>query len=121
MNDDPNAYSPDQPFRPGPSLEHPPPYTEPLKASPGLQRLLKTIPPKVEDIAVADDHQTTHDEIATAAAQAAIKNSEARRDAVLAVALAIKRRGGNPMTDWTTQDVDTAYAIADQLIALALS
>jgi hypothetical protein len=29
------------------------------------------------------------------------------------------RRGQNPVTDWSTKDTDTAYAIADQLIALS--
>jgi hypothetical protein len=48
-----------------------------------------------------------------------MKRSEARRDAILAVSLAIVRRGQNPVTDWTTRDTDTAYAIADQLIALS--
>ena len=77
-----------------------------------LADLLRSIPAKngpVEDLAKT---------IGEAASAAARQRSEARRDAVLAVALAIKRRGGNPMTDWTTRDTDTAYAIADQLIEL---
>ncbi len=78
-----------------------------------FRRLLGAIPPSDKEI-IGDVDQG----IADSAAKAAAKRSEARRDAVLAVALAIKRRGGNPMTDWTTRDTDTAYAIADQLIQL---
>lgn len=95
------------------------PYREPQPQPTPLRRMLGAIPPRQEEAprdaeAVADaDHG-----IAAAAANAALKNSEARRDAVLAVLLAIKRRGGNPVTDWTTKDVDTAYAIAEQLMAL---
>lgn len=81
----------------------------PVIASPILKRMLGGIPPRGDDPV---------GEIGAQAAADAIKRSEARRDAVLAVALAIKRRGGNPLTDWTTTDIDTAYAMADQLIAL---
>lgn len=77
------------------------------------RRLLGAVPPK-EPNAMADaDHG-----IAQAAAEQALKRSEARRDAITAVAVAIVRRGGNPAEDWTTKDADTAYAMADQLIAL---
>jgi hypothetical protein len=102
MNDDPNAYE---------QREREP---TPLRETPIFKRMISSIPPSDKEIAADVDHG-----IGEAAAGNAIKRSEARRDAVLAVALAIKRRGGNPMTDWTTQDIDTAYAIADQLIALA--
>lgn len=78
-----------------------------------LKRILDSIPPRPED-AAAD----AADEIGAAATTGAMKRSEARRDAVLAVALAIQRRGQNPVTDWTTKDVDTAWAIADQLTTL---
>jgi hypothetical protein len=78
-----------------------------------FKRMIDQIPPKAEE--------APHDadaEIAAAATTAANHRSEARRDAVLAVALAIARRGQNPVSDWTTRDTDTAYVIADQLIAL---
>lgn len=78
-----------------------------------FKRLLTTIPPRVDD--ATGGHES---EIAAIAVSATLKRSEAKRDAILAVALAIKRRGQNPMTDWTTIDTDTAYSIADQLIAL---
>jgi hypothetical protein len=80
---------------------------------PAFKRILGAIPPSDKEIVGDADHG-----IADAAHRAALKRSEARRDAVLAVALAIKRRGGNPVTDWSTRDTDTAYAIADQLITL---
>jgi hypothetical protein len=78
-----------------------------------FKRMIDQIPPKVEEAPVE-----VNNEVAAAAAAAALHRSEARRDAILAVALAIKRRGQNPMTDWTTRDTDTAFAIADQLIEL---
>lgn len=78
-----------------------------------LRSLLRAIPPSDKEMA-----PDVNQEIADSAARAALKRSEARRDAILAVALAVKRRGGNPMTDWTTKDTDTAYAIADMLDAL---
>lgn len=43
---------------------------------------------------------------------------EAQRDAVVAVALAIKRRGGDPVNGWTPKDGETAFAIADMLVEL---
>lgn len=99
-----------------PTLHHfdPMPEPPPPKASPELKRLLRTIPARADEHPIED----TSAEIGAVAAQAAAKRSEARRDAVLAVSLAIKRRGDNPLTDWTTKDVDTAYAIADQLAML---
>lgn len=105
MNDEPTLHH----FDPMP--EPPPP--RPLQASPELKRLLRTIPPSDKEMIADADHG-----IAAAVQEGALKRSEARRDAILAVTLAIKRRGGNPMFDWSTKDVDTAYAIADQLIAL---
>jgi hypothetical protein len=104
------------------------PHTEPLTVGHGrhdystaatfneptpLRRMISAIPPKVEEAPPDADA-----EIAALAIIAANRHSEARRDAVLAVALAIARRGQNPVSDWTTRDTDTAYAIADQLIAL---
>jgi hypothetical protein len=86
---------------------------QPRYVRPNLKHMLDAIPPKVE----AAQHDADA-EIAAAAAAAANRRSEARRDAVLAVALAIARRGQNPVSDWTTRDTDTAYAIADMLIAL---
>ena len=77
------------------------------------RRLLGAVPPKEPDATADADHG-----IAKAAADQAQKRSEARRDGILAVAEAIQRRGQNPVVDWTTKDVDTAYAIAEQLIAL---
>lgn len=79
------------------------------------RRLLGAVPPKEQEPdATADaDHG-----IAKAAAEVMFKRSEARRDAIVVVATAIVRRGGNPIEDWTTKDADTAYAMADQLIAL---
>jgi len=59
--------------------------------------------------------------ISDAAQRAALRRSEARRDAVSCVALAIKRRGEDPVTGWTTKDIDTAYSIGDMLIALESS
>jgi hypothetical protein len=99
MNDDPNAFEQ---------------RARELSGSPVLKRMLNAIPPSDKEIVGDADHG-----IAAAARSVATKNSEARRDAILAVALAIKRRGGNPVTDWSTKDTDTAYAIADQLIALS--
>jgi hypothetical protein len=75
-----------------------------------FKRLIRDIPPRLEQ---------EPSELANMVAADAIKRYEARRDAILAVALAVVRRGQNPVTDWTTKDTDTAYAIADQLIALA--
>jgi hypothetical protein len=83
----------------------------PLTAPERFRRILDRIPPHAEE---ADERG-----IGAEAAAAAIRRSEARRDAILAVALAIKRRGQNPLMDWSTRDTDTAYAIADQLIALS--
>jgi hypothetical protein len=79
-----------------------------------FRRIIGAIPPSEKEI-LADASQG----IADVANGNAIKRSEARRDAILAVSLAIVRRGQNPVTDWTTRDTDTAYAIADQLIALS--
>jgi hypothetical protein len=107
-----------QRMEPSPALrelrEHPAPYTEPLKTGPAFKRLLGAIPPSDKEILGDADHG-----IAAVANGNALKRSEARRDAILTVAMAIERRGQNPLTDWTTKDTDTAYAIADQLIALS--
>lgn len=78
-----------------------------------LREALSGIPARGEP-----EHAELNEEIADAAKTAARHHSEARRDAVLAVAATIKRRGQNPLSDWTTRDTDTAYAIADQLISL---
>jgi hypothetical protein len=43
---------------------------------------------------------------------------EAFRDAISIVALAIVRRGDDPVLGWTVQDVITARNIAEQLSAL---
>jgi hypothetical protein len=85
---------------------------DPIRPETPLRRILDRIPPRAEE--VAGEHG-----VGAEAAAAAIKRSEARRDAVLAVLLAIKRRGQNPLTDWSTQDIDTAYAIADLLSGLS--
>jgi hypothetical protein len=77
-----------------------------------FHRILRDIPPR-------ERPAEPPSELANMVTADAVKRSEARRDAILAVALAVKRRGQNPMTDWTTKDTDTAYAIAEQLIALA--
>jgi hypothetical protein len=77
-----------------------------------FHRVLQDIPPRKRPAEATS-------ELAKMVEADAIRRSEARRDAILAVALAVARRGQNPMTDWTTKDTDTAYAIADQLIALA--
>jgi hypothetical protein len=82
----------------------------PSRESTIIRRMLGAIPPRNDDEIGPD--------IGAEAASAALKRSEARRDAVLAVLLAIRRRGGNPITDWTSQDADAAYAIADILIGL---
>lgn len=89
-------------------------HRETILQRPIFKRMLDAIPPSDKEIVGDADHG-----IAAAAANGALKRSEARRDAILAVSLAIVRRGGNPQHDWTTQDVDTAYAIADQLAALS--
>jgi hypothetical protein len=91
-----------------------PPNPSHLRETPIFKRMLNAIPPSDKEIVSDADHG-----IADAAARDAIKRSEARRDAILAVSLAIVRRGQNPMKDWTTLDTDTAYAIAEQLMALA--
>ena len=104
MNDDPNA------FEQRAQVPPPPPQ---LREASTFKRMLNSIPPSDKEIVDDADHG-----IAAAAAKDALKRSEARRDAILAVSLAIARRGGNPLTDWTTRDTDTAYAIADQLAAL---
>ena len=85
-----------------------PAHIEPPERSP-LRRILDRIPPRSEEV---EDH------VGAEVAAAAIRRSEARRDAVLAVLLAIKRRGQNPLTEWSTKDVDAAYGIAEILIAL---
>lgn len=85
----------------------------PLRETTAFKRMLGAIPPSDKEVVSDADHG-----IAAAANGMALKRSEARRDAVLAVALAIVRRGGNPVTDWTTRDTDTAYSIADMLAAL---
>lgn len=108
MNDEAQAPEPLHHFDPQP--ESPPPRKGLISP---LKRILDHIPPRPEDAAADAAH-----EIGAAATVAAVRRSEARRDAILAVTLAIKRRGQNPVTDWTTKDVDTAYAIADQLSAL---
>ena len=79
-----------------------------------LRRMLDAIPPSDKEILSDPDHG-----IAAAASRSALKRSEARRDAVLAVSLAIARRGQNPLTDWTVKDTDTAYAIGDMLVGLS--
>ena len=94
-------------------IDSAPPHPAQTTSATPLRRVLDRIPPRAEE---TDDHG-----IGAEAAAAATKRSEARRDAILAVALAIKRRGQNPLTDWSTRDTDTAYAIADQLIALSES
>jgi hypothetical protein len=101
MNDDPNAI--EQTLRPGVGTP-----------APAFKRMLNAIPPSDKEILSDADHG-----IAAVANGNALKRSEARRDAILAVALAIKRRGENPVTDWSTKDTDTAYAIADMLVALS--
>jgi hypothetical protein len=85
---------------------------EERRVSEPFQRALREIPPRERPAEPAS-------ELAKMVEADAIRRSEARRDAILAVALAVKRRGQNPLTDWTTKDTDTAYAIAEQLIALA--
>ena len=101
-------------------LDQPPgyagPYPGPAAERPmaPLRRMLNAIPGRAEE--PQDDPSAA---IGAHAAAEALKRSEARRDAILAVALAIKRRGGNPVSDWTVKDVETSYAIADQLIALS--
>ncbi len=98
-----------------PDYEESRPRTAP---PPTFKRMLEAIPPSANetgDAAVEDASEG----IALAARINSAKASEARRDAILAVALAIKRRGGNPLTDWTVRDSDTAYAIADQLRAIS--
>jgi hypothetical protein len=109
MNDDPNAHE----QRAQLPYEHPSPRTEPLRETPILRKMLNSIPPSDKEIAADVDHG-----IGEAAAGNAIKRSEARRDAILAVCLAIRRRGQNPITDWSTRDTDAAYSIGDMLIAL---
>jgi hypothetical protein len=89
------------------------PASAPLR-EPAFKRILGAIPPSDKEILADADHG-----IAAVANGNAMKRSEARRDAILAVSLAIVRRGQNPVTDWSTKDTDTAYAIADQLIALS--
>jgi hypothetical protein len=84
-----------------------------VREAPIFKRMLADIPPSREE-----EHQMTASEVGAIANGNAVKRSEARRDAVLAVALAIVRRGGNPVSDWTTKDVETSYSIADMLIAL---
>jgi hypothetical protein len=84
------------------------------RESPAFKRMLSAIPPSDKEILADADHGIT-----AVANGNVLKRSEARRDAILAVSLAIVRRGQNPVTDWTTRDTDTAYAIADQLIALS--
>jgi hypothetical protein len=107
----------ERPLRPGvgiPAVE--PAYTRPstpLRETPILKRMIDAIPPSDKEI-----HGDVDLGIAAAANGNAMKRSEARRDAILAVSLAIVRRGQNPVTDWTTRDTDTAYAIADMLVAL---
>jgi hypothetical protein len=86
----------------------------PLREAPVFKRMLGSIPPSEKEILADADVG-----IAAVANGNAVKRSEARRDAILAVSLAIVRRGQNPVTDWSTKDTDTAYAIADQLIALS--
>jgi hypothetical protein len=78
-----------------------------------FRRMLGAIPPSDKDILADADHG-----IAAVANGNATKRSEARRDAILAVSLAIVRRGQNPVTDWSVKDTDTAYAIAELLVAL---
>lgn len=102
-----------------------PVYIEPPAAPPRrdyfseptpFRRILDAIPAKEAEASMSQEQSDA--DVAAIATAAALKRSEARRDAILAVALAVARRGQNPMTDWTTQDTDTAYAIADMLIAL---
>jgi hypothetical protein len=90
------------------------PASAPLRETPAFKRMLSSIPPSEKEILHDADEG-----IAAVANGNAVKRSEARRDAILAVALAIRRRGENPVTDWTTRDTDTAYAIADMLVALS--
>lgn len=77
-----------------------------------FKRMLSGIPARSEDTPSLEEG------IAAAAQRAADKRSEAMRDAFLAVALAIVRRGQNPATDATLMDVQTFDAITRQLIAL---
>ena len=44
--------------------------------------------------------------------------SEAKRDAVVAVLLAIQRRGDNVITGWSVKDIETAVAIGEMLAEL---
>jgi hypothetical protein len=90
------------------------PVSAPLRETPAFKRMLNAIPPSEKEILADADHG-----IAAVANGNALKRSEARRDAILAVALAIRRRGENPVTDWTVKDTDTAFAIADMLVALS--
>jgi hypothetical protein len=90
------------------------PTREPTREIPAFKRMLGAIPPSEKEILGDADHG-----IAAAANGNAKKRSEARRDAILMVALAIHRRGESPISDWSTKDADTAYAIAEQLIDLS--
>jgi hypothetical protein len=112
MSDESNHFADHegQAIRPGVGI----PVSAPLRETPAFKRMLGAIPPSEKEILADADHG-----IAAVANGNAVKRSEARRDAILAVSLAIVRRGQNPVTDWTTRDTDTAYAIADQLIALS--
>lgn len=92
MSDEQNAYSP-----------------QPTRESTIVRRLLGAIPPRPEEV---------EEGVGAAAASDAVKRSEARRDAIIAVSLAVVRRGQNPVRDWSTKDSDAVYAIADILISL---
>jgi len=61
--------------------------------------------------AKAQDHEI-------AAQATASRMSEAKRDAVVAVLLAIQRRGDNVITGWSVKDIETAVAIGEMLIEL---
>jgi hypothetical protein len=106
---DDNAYTASEPLRPGVGI----PERAPTREIPAFKRMLGAIPPSEKEILGDADHG-----IAEVANGNARKRSEARRDAILAVCLAIKRRGENPMTDWSTRDTDVAYSIAEMLTSL---
>jgi hypothetical protein len=73
---------------------------------------LREIPPREKD-----EIEARIAEAADAAASHA-RHSEAKRDAVVAVLLAIQRRGDNVITGWTTKDLETAIAIGELLAEL---
>jgi hypothetical protein len=83
----------------------------------GPQRPFMTLPDRPPLRGIAGGNSSMEKEMAQAATEAIEKRSQARSDALVAVARA-RARGNQPSTHWSALDADTAHAITDLLLQI---